>query len=1602
MAIKINFDTTHNPEQPTFLLGNRSGSILGKINAKNINFKGTMNNAAEISFKVYKYIDGELDTLWDSIKDFKLVYCKEYDCWFEIAVDIDESNETIKQCEGIQLAQSELAQIMLHNIEINTENDIMRDDYVKPTVLYNANDSTVSLLDRIMEKAQHYSIVHVDDSIKNIQRTFSFDNKSLYDAFQEIASEIGCLFVFNSGRRSGTSVVREISVYDLQTYCLDCGYRGEYSDSCPKCNSSNLVEGYGNDTNIFITADEIADSVSFSTDTGAVKNCFKLEAGDDLMTATIRSCNPTGTDYLWYFNDDTLNDMSDTLKVKILAYSALYKNTVDNYSGSINNNDRLEYNTLVNHYSVYSEDFPTLPSTISGYYNLIKAYYNAVDFKSYVQSELMPTVIISTTASNELSKLNATNLSPVGVSSSSISSTTANNAVLSIAKALVNSNYKVEIDSYTFTSTASSGTWVGKFKVTNYSDDTDTATSSSNITITVNNNYKSFLEQKIQKIISKQDDTVYDMVSLFGLSLTDFIAALDEYSLDNLGYILNMCQSVLDILVEQGVSDNETWSGQDPNLYNDLYLPYYNKLQKIEEEIKARESELSIIQGALNSIQSMIANVQSQLNLENYLGSTLWNEFIAYRREDTYKNDNYISDGLTNAELIKRANEFIDVANNEIYKSAVLQHSITASLNNLLVIPKFAPLLNSFETGNWLRIRINDEVYKLRLLDYDIDYDGIDKLNVTFSDVLQTADGLSDQQSIIDKITNMASSYNYTQYQANQGSKSKVQIENWRENGLALTNLKIINNADNQDVLIDSHGILCRQYDEIADKFLDTQLKIVNSTMAITDDNWRTTKTAVGKFFYQDPVTGTYKSAYGVNGEVVIGRLILGQQLGIYAEDNKLSFDRNGLEITNNVNTFKVNPSSNNLFVLSNEDNDLIYVSSTGELHIKGNGDIQSLNYVVNTSGMRIDLSNGAIDTKNFKVDSNGSATMKDVTITSGLIKSANYVANTSGTKIDLSDGTIDSKNFNLDSSGNITLSGGIIKSSNYATQTISGVVTATAGMRINLNNGSIMSKNFNLDSSGNVTLANATFTGGVIQSANYTESSGTVTAGTKINLANGAISSKNFSVSSSGAVTMSSATLTGGVIKTSNYVYGSTGMQISLSSGTINTPNFYVNSSGNVTANNITLGSSNGNGTLSNINDDKTGVKLTNGRIELYHGVTESGTTTSKILGRITPIAWSATSSAYDIYSRSSVNYNDSSSDITMSFLGSYNFVGLTFGYTSGSNPDVTPLYQINWGSKATSFGCTHLFRDTVKFIASKAVTKAGQFKSCVNFANNYGLAWGGNIGLRYWNTSASPTGLWLGIVGSDIDGNNISCPTVITGSQMNVKCSSVFNSSATFNYGIDMETCNINFDNNYGISWGGNIGLRYANSGVSRTGLWVGIGSAHTMITGGELHMMANVALHSSLMGMTGDSTWQALIRHSSSQIIVGNDNASLYLAGSNVTVNGSGIQTTSDKRRKNTISILEDKYLNLIRKINPVSFKYNDDISLSGRTHTGFIAQNVLQAMNECGIDRKDFAAFVDVNNNDEEYALRYEEFIALLLKYSQHLEQRINVLEERLGA
>ena len=983
MAINIKFDLTGSPEPPTIILANRNGNKLGqlKVNEDSINLNDKFNDISEISFTINKYIDDRLTPLWGKVVDFKLIYCKEWDCWFEISVELDEETETVKTVFGTQLGQAELSQIMLYDVEINTEEDIERSDYILPTVLYRRNGElndgitkeeadkldklgktvpykdykSASLLHRLLnDKAPHYSIEYVSPTISKIQRSFSFDDDSIYDSLQEVAEEIGCLFIFNSGSDKNSKPERTISVYDLQQNCNDCGYRGEYTDKCPKCGSTNITNGYGDDTLIFVTSDELAsDGIQLKTDTDAVKNCFKLEAGDDLMTATVRNCNPNGTDYIWYFSNDIKEDMPTELIEKLNSYNEIYKQYYNEYVLNIDGNLLNDYNSLVDKYSVYNKNLQKIDTPIKGYSSLMNTYYNTIDLVLYLESGLMPSVEMSeTNAKEQIALLTTSSLSPVAVSNVTIASlSTIDSAVLAMAKTIIKSTYKIEIGTSEIIKNGDNKNWKGNFVITNYSDEEDTATSNA-ITIEVNDDLETFVKQKIEKELNKEEAEDYSISELFKKEYADFCTELRKYSLNYLSNFHESCQSCIDILIEQGVGNNSTWSdteaGSEGNLYEKLYVPYYNKLVAIDAEMRTREDEINIISGVCDvdgnivtkGLQTYIEDgriqIQNALNFKKYLGEELWLEFCSYRREDKYSNDNYISDGLNNAELFKKALEFFDVAEKEIYKSSELQHSISTSLNNLLAIPKFKPLVESFKVGNWIRIQVDDRIYKLRLLEYEIDFGDFNNISVDFSDVTKVKNGITDVKSVLSQASSMATSYSSVQRQASQGEKSNTTLNSWVDNGLNATNTKIIG-TENQNQVWDKNGILCREYDPITDTYSDEQLKIINSTIAITNDNWKSTKTAIGKYYYIDPVTNELKCTYGVNGETIIGKLFVGENLLISNDKGNLEFNNEGFVVTGDKSTVVISPNNSSVFAIKNSDNNyILHINDEGNLVVTG------------------------------------------------------------------------------------------------------------------------------------------------------------------------------------------------------------------------------------------------------------------------------------------------------------------------------------------------------------------------------------------------------------------------------------------------------------------------------------------------------------------------------------------------------------------------------------------------------------------------------------------------------------------------------------------
>ena len=101
---------------------------------------------------------------------------------------------------------------------------------------------------------------------------------------------------------------------------------------------------------------------------------------------------------------------------------------------------------------------------------------------------------------------------------------------------------------------------------------------------------------------------------------------------------------------------------------------------------------------------------------------------------------------------------------------------------------------------------------------------------------------------------------------------------------------------------------------------------------------------------------------------------------------------------------------------------------------------------------------------------------------------------------------------------------------------------------------------------------------------------------------------------------------------------------------------------------------------------------------------------------------------------------------------------------------------------------------------------------------------------------------------------------------------------------------------------------------------------------------------------------------------------------------------------REKKTDISYALERYDALFEKLRPASYRLKS--GTSGRTHTGLVAQDVEQALRECGLTGKDFAAFVKTPREDggADYGLRYEELIALCIRQVQMLREKVRKLEE----
>ncbi len=375
------------------------------------------------------------------------------------------------------------------------------------------------------------------------------------------------------------------------------------------------------------------------------------------------------------------------------------------------------------------------------------------------------------------------------------------------------------------------------------------------------------------------------------------------------------------------------------------------------------------------TIKNKRETLQERFKLTNYLNPEEYAELRSFIREDVYKNDNYISDGLNNTQLIEHAKELRAKAEQELSKACQVEYTIDAPLSSIVGQKSFlyqGVLVNDdysgFRINNFVRVRIDGVIYRMRIASIGLSFPVTDKIDVTFTNVTNHKGGtLSDVKDIIDKAASMASSYSYITSQAEKGGAAGTQLDDIKKEGLdaALVSVKA---GRDQDIVMDEHGILLRRKIQETGTYSDCQMKLIDRNIVMTSDNWKTAKLAIGLGMYNgNPI-------YGIWADLLYGDLTITKELHVKNDKGSVLIDENGIEITNgNIKMQKdncsviIDPNDNYIFNISNANGKIMYVDENGNGHFNGTIHASDGSFVGTVTAKNISAAKGTIGGWNIK-----------------------------------------------------------------------------------------------------------------------------------------------------------------------------------------------------------------------------------------------------------------------------------------------------------------------------------------------------------------------------------------------------------------------------------------------------------------------------------------------------------------------------------------------------------------------------------------------------------------------------------------------------------
>ena len=292
-SFNLPVDFLNNLEKPIIYIAKKDKTFLGAVSIyDDLSLTFNLNAYQTASFKIYRDINGKKYEHYDDFQEDRLIMIQGIS-WYKIHVETNIEDTGISKSITANSLECTLCNKRLIDFECNT-GEILYDDYVK-TIFYDPANPKGSLLNRVLNVAPSWSVGHVDATLANKQRSFDEDDVDVYSFLTgDVSEAFNCLFIFDTFNMT-------VSAYDL--------------------------DNYGDDTNIYVSMDNLAQSMIETIDENSIITCYRVNGGDGIY---INEVNPNSTNKIYNF-EYYLPEMEESIQNKMKAYNEKYQSLKPQY-----------------------------------------------------------------------------------------------------------------------------------------------------------------------------------------------------------------------------------------------------------------------------------------------------------------------------------------------------------------------------------------------------------------------------------------------------------------------------------------------------------------------------------------------------------------------------------------------------------------------------------------------------------------------------------------------------------------------------------------------------------------------------------------------------------------------------------------------------------------------------------------------------------------------------------------------------------------------------------------------------------------------------------------------------------------------------------------------------------------------------------------------------------------------------------------------------------------------------------------------------------------------------------------------------------------------